>query len=123
MQGAPASLTLIGYREPFAFVGVKGAAPGSAAVAQDAKKQSKTLLRVEARLRRLPGGAGLAVGGATVGEVKLLDHLAKPGKPSEPGKPGPPEGGGRAGGGAPAKRKTPGGPPGSSGGRGAKRAK
>lgn len=49
-QGAPSSLTLIGYREPFAFVGAMGLVPESAAVALDPKKQSKTLLRVQATL-------------------------------------------------------------------------
>lgn len=49
-KGAPSSLTLIGYREPFAFVGAIGLDPESAAVALDPKKQSKTLLRVQATL-------------------------------------------------------------------------
>ncbi|KAH8055940.1 hydrolase [Aureococcus anophagefferens] len=48
LLGAPDSLTLIGYREPFAFLGWKGAPKGAAALAQDAKKQSKELLRLDA---------------------------------------------------------------------------
>mmetsp|Transcript_36060 Transcript_36060/g.71479 ORF Transcript_36060/g.71479 Transcript_36060/m.71479 type:complete len:165 (+) Transcript_36060:2251-2745(+) len=89
LLGAPLSLTLIGYREPFAFVGVKGLSDGGAAVAQDAKKQSKTLLRIEATLARTRRGAttaaGVGVGGGClpplyvactrVGEVKLLGAL------------------------------------------------
>ncbi|KAH8069464.1 hydrolase [Aureococcus anophagefferens] len=43
LLGAPDSLTLIGYREPFAFLGWKGAPKGAAALAQDAKKQSRLL--------------------------------------------------------------------------------
>jgi len=107
--GALPSLTLIGYREPFAFVGAKGgfarnaAGGGAALAAQDAKKQSKTLLRIEAQLEAVGGAAGgatagggapkkrkgdggggggggdspllLRLGASAVGEVKLLEAL------------------------------------------------
>ena len=71
--GAPASLTLIGYREPFAFLGWKGAPPGAAAVALDAKKQSKQLLRLDAEVTRAPDGA-LAMAHEK-SELKLLEQL------------------------------------------------
>jgi hypothetical protein len=58
--GAPPSLTLIGYREPFAFVGACGLAPGTAAAALDPKKQSKTLLRVHATLALSSSAASAA---------------------------------------------------------------
>jgi hypothetical protein len=96
--GAPPSLTLIGYREPFAFVGACGLAPGTAAAALDPKKQSKTLLRVHATLALgsstasaasasvVPAGKGKAKAAAAsgaavhmcawhVGEVGLLHAL------------------------------------------------
>lgn len=71
--GAPDSLTLIGYREPFAFLGWKGAAKGAGAVAQDAKKQSKQLLRLDAVMTAAPDGA-LSMS-CTASELKLLKAL------------------------------------------------
>ena len=56
--GAPDSLTLIGYREPFCFLGWKGAARAKGVYALDAKKQSKQLLRVGRRRHVRQGRAG-----------------------------------------------------------------
>ena len=44
-SGAPARMDKIGYRFPFAFLGVKGGAPGSAVVLMD---KTKFLLRIDA---------------------------------------------------------------------------
>ena len=44
----------IGYRFPFAFLGVKGGAPGSAVVLMD---KTKFLLRIDATVARAPDGA------------------------------------------------------------------
>ena len=52
--GAPKNIERIGYRFPFAFLGVKGAAPGSATVLMD---KTKFLLRVDATVERAKDGA------------------------------------------------------------------
>ena len=80
--GAPASLTLIGYREPFAFVGWKGLRRGGAVVQQDAKKQSKTLVRIETIIERFDGprsakkDAGMRFFKSDTSELKLLGALS-----------------------------------------------
>jgi len=51
--GAPAHMEKIGYRFPFAFLGVKGGAPGSAVVLMD---KTKFLLRIDATLSRTSDG-------------------------------------------------------------------
>ena len=73
LLGAPDSLTLIGYREPFAFLGWKGAPKGAAALAQDAKKQSKELLRLDAVLAT--DAAGRLSMTHTSSQLKLLEKL------------------------------------------------
>jgi len=72
--GAPESLTLIGYREPFAFLGWKGAKKGDAALALDAKKQSKALLRLDATIAMGKNGA-LSMA-HTSSQLQLLEELA-----------------------------------------------
>ncbi|KAJ8614540.1 hypothetical protein CTAYLR_000843 [Chrysophaeum taylorii] len=82
--GAPTDLTLIGYREPFCFVGWKNAPSAAAVYMLDAKKQSKQLLRIDATLQRAlnlnlspspsPGG-GLKLLAATKATFNLLDEL------------------------------------------------
>ena len=75
--GAPSSLTLIGYREPFAFVGWKGLAKGGAVVGQDPKKQSKTLVRIETLIKpSATCASGLEFREKNVAEVKLLSALS-----------------------------------------------
>ena len=83
--GAPAALSLIGYREPFAFLGYKGAAEGNAVYALDQKKQSKQLVRVEATACLAAaataadaGGGGVAFSETRNSEVKLLQSLENP---------------------------------------------
>lgn len=51
--GAPATMDRLGYRMPFALIGVKGAAPGTANCAQD---KTKILLRLEADIVRAASG-------------------------------------------------------------------
>ena len=62
--GAPRAeeMTTIGYRNPFAFIGVKGAPPGSyeEAFAIDVRAQSKCVLRVSATVVVVGGARGLA---------------------------------------------------------------
>jgi hypothetical protein len=55
--GAPDALSVIGYRQPFAFIGVKGAAKATAAWALDTKVKCKTMLRIEATLAPHTTGA------------------------------------------------------------------
>jgi hypothetical protein len=76
--GAPKSLRLIGYREPFAFVGWKGL-KGKGVVGQDPKKQSKTLLRIETTVQlgtSNKDGTGLEFQEVKQDEVKLLGALS-----------------------------------------------
>ena len=47
LMGAPDPTEVIGYRNPFCGVFVKGAPPGSAAFALDKRAQSKTIIRLE----------------------------------------------------------------------------
>lgn len=73
--GAPPDLTLIGYREPFCFIGWKGAPPGAAAYMLDARKQSKTLLRIDANLSiDDTGQMSLTV---QKSQFKLLDEIER----------------------------------------------
>ena len=77
--GAPKSLRLIGYREPFAFIGWKGLKQGKGAVGQDPKKQSKTLVRIETTVRKGTSnrdGTGLEFQEVKQDEVKLLGALS-----------------------------------------------
>ena len=52
--GAPENMEKIGYRFPFAFLGVKGAKPGSAVVLMD---KTKFLLRIDATVVRAADGS------------------------------------------------------------------
>uniref|UniRef100_A0A7S2AT11 ILEI/PANDER domain-containing protein n=1 Tax=Octactis speculum TaxID=3111310 RepID=A0A7S2AT11_9STRA len=77
--GADKSLRLIGYREPFAFVGWKGLKQGKGVVGQDPKKQSKTLVRIETTVRKGTSnrdGTGLEFQEVKQDEVKLLGALS-----------------------------------------------
>eukprot|EP00462_Mataza_sp_D1_P027983 CAMPEP_0175175224 /NCGR_PEP_ID=MMETSP0087-20121206/33081_1 /TAXON_ID=136419 /ORGANISM="Unknown Unknown, Strain D1" /LENGTH=548 /DNA_ID=CAMNT_0016466805 /DNA_START=24 /DNA_END=1671 /DNA_ORIENTATION=- len=49
--GAPKECTVIGYRNPFAFLGFKGAKKGSAAYYLDIHAQSKTIIRLTGEVR------------------------------------------------------------------------
>jgi hypothetical protein len=74
--GAAATLTLIGYREPFAFVGFKGAAAGEASYVIDAKKQSKQLLRIDANVvKKGTDTRDICLKNIRTSEVKLLAVL------------------------------------------------
>ena len=78
--GAPRSLRLIGYREPFAFIGWKGLKEGKGVVGQDPKKQSKTLVRIETTIQlgnTNKDGTGLEFQGVKQDEVKLLGALSE----------------------------------------------
>ena len=70
--GASDSLTLIGYREPFCFLGWKGAAKGKGVYALDAKKQSKQLLRLDAVVSMEKGELAMTWKSS---QVKLLEQL------------------------------------------------
>jgi len=70
--GASDSLTLIGYREPFCFLGWKGAAKGKGVYALDAKKQSKQLLRLDAVVTYDKGELAMTWKSS---QVKLLEQL------------------------------------------------
>jgi len=54
LLGGPEHIEPIGYRMPFAFVGVRGAPEGSASLALD---KTKIILRLEGVVRRSDGGA------------------------------------------------------------------
>lgn len=84
--GASEKLTLIGYREPFCFLGWKGAKPGEGCYALDAKKQSKQLLRLDASVS-VDAKGGLAMTWAT-SQVKLLDKLGGGEPPAKKAKTG-----------------------------------
>ena len=70
--GASDSLTLIGYREPFCFLGWKGASKGQGVYALDAKKQSKQLLRLDAVVTYDKGELAMTWKSS---QVKLLEQL------------------------------------------------
>ena len=70
--GASDSLTLIGYREPFCFLGWKGAQKGKGVYALDAKKQSKQLLRLDAVVTYDKGELAMTWKSS---QVKLLEQL------------------------------------------------
>jgi hypothetical protein len=70
--GASDSLTLIGYREPFCFLGWKGAGKGKGVYALDAKKQSKQLLRLDAVVTYDKGELAMTWKSS---QVKLLEQL------------------------------------------------
>ena len=55
--GAAKECDIIGYRNPFAFIGVKGGEPGSAMYCLDKHAQSKTMLRAEASVSVVVAGA------------------------------------------------------------------
>jgi hypothetical protein len=50
LLGAARDMEVIGYRNPFVFVGAKGLAEGEAATLLDKRAQSKTVLRLDARI-------------------------------------------------------------------------
>ena len=70
--GASDALTLIGYREPFCFLGWKGAGKGQGVYALDAKKQSKQLLRLDAVVTYDKGELAMTWESS---QVKLLEQL------------------------------------------------
>ena len=77
--GAAKSLRLIGYREPFAFIGWKGLKQGAGVVGQDPKKQSKTLVRIETTIQHSSANkddTGLEFQDVKQDEVKLLGALS-----------------------------------------------
>ena len=59
----------IGYRMPFGFVGVRGAAAGTAICALD---KTKVILRLEACVRR---DGGVALDGKSVERFDITDHI------------------------------------------------
>ena len=71
--GASPKLTLIGYREPFCFLGWKGAKPGDGCFALDAKKQSKQMCRLDAVVTL--DGASIKSMAWSSKEVKILEEL------------------------------------------------
>jgi hypothetical protein len=75
--GAAADCDVIGYRNPFIFVGVKGAAMGTAAFGLDKHAQSKSLLRIEVKLVKNEAGV-VAISENTKSRVLLTDLLGKP---------------------------------------------
>ena len=77
--GASDALTLIGYREPFSFLGWKGAPKGAGVYALDAKKQSKQLLRLDAVVSMKNSVLSMTW---TSSQVKLLEELDK-GRPAK----------------------------------------
>ena len=77
--GASDALTLIGYREPFCFLGWKGAPKGAGVYALDAKKQSKQLLRLDAVVSLKDRALSMTW---TSSQVKLLEELDK-GRPAK----------------------------------------
>mmetsp|Transcript_9396 Transcript_9396/g.32440 ORF Transcript_9396/g.32440 Transcript_9396/m.32440 type:complete len:631 (-) Transcript_9396:109-2001(-) len=80
--GAPETLSLIGYQNPFAFVGFKGAYRGQGAFNIDVKKQSKELLRLEVTFAVKPSLGLLADVRSTkvnlLGPLLALDSAAAP---------------------------------------------
>jgi hypothetical protein len=48
--GGATDMDVIGYRNPFVFIGAKGMAPGQAQMLLDKRSQSKTVLRLDARV-------------------------------------------------------------------------
>mmetsp|Transcript_7603 Transcript_7603/g.9206 ORF Transcript_7603/g.9206 Transcript_7603/m.9206 type:complete len:387 (-) Transcript_7603:330-1490(-) len=74
--GAPPQLTLIGYREPFCFIGWKGAQKSQAVYALDPKKQSKQLLRIDTSIILTENGS-LALTAINKSETKLLEKLTE----------------------------------------------
>ena len=60
----------IGYRMPFGFVGVRGAAAGTAICALD---KTKVILRLEASVRRGDGGVALEAKG--VERFDITEHI------------------------------------------------
>ena len=61
----------IGYRMPFGFVGVRGAAAGTAICALD---KTKVILRLEANVRR-GDGDGVALDGKSVERFDITEHI------------------------------------------------
>ena len=61
LLGAAPDMEVIGYRNPFVFVGAKGIAPGKAQMLLDKRSQSKTVLRLDARVVSAGSGEGVAL--------------------------------------------------------------
>ena len=55
---------MLGYRNPFAMIGWKGAPPGGAALALERNPKSSSIVRVELCLTPADGGASAAAGAA-----------------------------------------------------------
>ena len=70
LLGASRDMDVIGYRNPFVFIGAKGLPEGAACVLLDKRAQSKTVLRLDARVVPAPGGKG---GGCPVELVDVKD--------------------------------------------------
>lgn len=77
LLGAADDLCLIGYREPFTFVGYKGARRGQAAYMLDAKKKSKTLLRMDCTFARNEDDDAVIEINAAKTSFKVLDEIGK----------------------------------------------
>jgi hypothetical protein len=86
LLGADDELKVIGYRQPFAFLGVRGAAAGTAVWKLDTKVKSKTMLRIEGKVAPLKGGSAkgggakgcsLTITDKKVAETALLDKIEK----------------------------------------------
>ena len=70
LLGGEAHIEPIGYRMPFGFVGVRGAAAGTAICALD---KTKVILRLEATVRRGDGGVALEAKG--VERFDITEHI------------------------------------------------
>jgi len=76
LLGASTDLTQIGYRQPFCFIGFKGASPGQALYMLDAKKQSKELLRLDLNVQFDSTTEDLTFTHVQKSQLKLLKHVA-----------------------------------------------
>mmetsp|Transcript_83612 Transcript_83612/g.235944 ORF Transcript_83612/g.235944 Transcript_83612/m.235944 type:complete len:125 (+) Transcript_83612:440-814(+) len=75
--GAPANMEPIGYRMPFAMIGVKGLPEGEAVMAMD---KTKVIVRLEARVTAAAADAGgataaVSLSDKTVERYDITDHI------------------------------------------------
>jgi hypothetical protein len=78
--GAAEECDVIGYRNPFAFIGVKGGAKGSAMYCLDKHAQSKTMLRAEATVSLRRDATGVNPATKPKGKAKGKKQEEKAGK-------------------------------------------
>jgi len=84
--GAGSDLKFIGYRQPFCFIGFKGAPAGRAIYMLDGKKQSKELLRIDLTVHLDSTTDDLTFTQVNKSQLKLLEHLANADKSDDVGK-------------------------------------